>query len=216
MRLVHGKAVFSDPGELLAADHTAIAVIDMQNDFCSPGGHFDKAGKDLADIQDMIPRLLRFLDEARRRGLPVFHVQQTTLPGGAADSAAWLYLKTRRGGDPDYTVDGTWGHDFVPGCEPLPGEPVVRKHRSSGFVNTTLPTLLGARGSATLVCTGVTTQGCVESTARDAVFFDFHAAVARDCVASTRRDLHEASLLVQSVRHEILSSDEILALWDAA
>ena len=167
-------------------------------------------------MADMLPRLRTFLAGARELGVPVIHLQQTTLPDGKSDSPAWLYLKTRDGKSPDYTLDGTWGWQFVDGCGPAAGEVVVRKHRSSGFVHTNLETILRAHGVKTVVMAGTTTQGCVESTAREASHNDFHAVVVRDCVATTNRKLHEASLLVQAVRHEIIPSDQILAIWSAA
>lgn len=213
MKQIHGQEVFSSVDELLDPRHSALVLIDMQNDFCTPNGHFDLHCKDLSSIAQMIPRLIELVSKARDAGVPIFHLQQTTLPNGAADSAAWLYLKTRDGKDPDYTLAGTWGHRFVEGLEPVDGEQVVEKHRSSGFVNTRLPTLLTSRGIKTIACAGVTTQGCVESTARDSVFFDFHAVVVEDCVASTSREIHEASLLVQRVRHEVLPSEDVLNVW---
>jgi nicotinamidase-related amidase len=216
MKLIHEIPVFSSLTELLSPKHTALLMVDLQNDFCTPGGHFHKYGRDVTLIGEMLPRAQAFLSEARRLGIFIIHLQQTTLREGRSDSAAWLYLKTRDGKDPDYTLEHTWGHEFVGGLEPLEGEPVVQKHRSSGFVRTTLPAVLAARRIETVVCAGVTTQGCVESTARDAVFFDYHPVVVADCVASTRRDLHDASLLVQSARHEVLRAKEVLAMWTRA
>ncbi len=216
MRKIHGIEVFSSLDELLAPAHTAVVVTDVQNDFCSAGGHFDRHGKSLDQIQAMLPRLQAFLQEARRLGVFIVHLQQTTMPGGLSDSPAWLYLKVRDGKDPDYTLAGTWGHEFVSGFEPHSGEPIIVKHRSSGFVRTTLPTVLASRRIQTVVVVGVVTQGCVESTARDAVFFDYHPVVVSDCVASTNPQLHEASLLVQSVRHEVLLAERVLSIWRAA
>src|SRR5688572_12082949 len=128
VKTVHGHQVPTTVEELLSPDHTALVVIDMQNDFCSPGGHFDRAGKNLSDIQEMIPRLVDLVQGARSVGVPVIHVRQTTLPGGASDSTAWLYLKTRDGKDPDYTIEGSWGHGFVEGLEPKDGEAIIDKH----------------------------------------------------------------------------------------
>ena len=47
-----------DPG------HTAVVVIDVQNDFCAPGGFYDRTGGDTARIHAMIPRLQQVLAEA--------------------------------------------------------------------------------------------------------------------------------------------------------
>jgi ureidoacrylate peracid hydrolase len=211
-----GHDVYETLEEVLDPAHSCVVSIDVQNDFCVPGGHYDRHGKDLSMMAEMLPRLRRFLAGARELGVPVVHLQQTTLPDGKSDSPAWLYLKTRDGKSPDYTLDGTWGWEFVEGCGPVAGEVVVRKHRSSGFVHTNLETILRGHGAKTVVMAGTTTQGCVESTAREASHNDFYAVVVGDCVATTSRKLHEASLLVQSVRHEIIPSDRILGIWSAA
>ncbi len=38
--------------------HTALIVVDMQNDFCAQGGMFDREGRDLSMIQAMVPPLI--------------------------------------------------------------------------------------------------------------------------------------------------------------
>lgn len=60
---------------------------------------------------------------------------------------------------------------------------------------------------------GVATQGCVESTARDAAFHDFFVVILKDCVDTSSKVLHEASLRVMATRFDIVQSDEILAIW---
>jgi nicotinamidase-related amidase len=117
---------------------------------------------------------------------------------------------------PDYAIDGTDGHGFVPGFEPLESETVVRKHRSSAFTGTPLAAMLASRGVRTVVCTGVTTQGCVESTARDALLLDFHPVVVADAVASTDLATHEASLLVQNARYDVVDGATVLEIWQRA
>ncbi len=216
MRRISGHDVVETLEELLDPRRACVVSIDVQNDFCVAGGHYDRHGKDLSMMSDMLPRLRAFLGAARRDGIPIVHLQQTTLPDGKSDSPAWLYLKTRDGKSPDYTLEGTWGWEFVEGCGPEPGEVVVRKHRSSGFVHTTLETILRSLGAETVVVVGTTTQGCVESTAREAAHHDFYVVVVPDCVATTSRKLHDASLTVQAVRHELIPSERVLSIWSAA
>jgi nicotinamidase-related amidase len=63
-----------------------------------------------------------------------------------------------------------------------------------------------------VVC-GCTTEGCVESTVRDAGFYDYVPVVVTDCVGSDVRELHEASLRVMSAyRADIATSSEVLQL----
>lgn len=213
MRRIFGHIVLDELSEIVKPKHAAVLIVDVQNDFCSAGGFFDRQRKDLSMIQAMITRLAAFVKEARAHGVPVVFVQQTTEPEGCSDSGAWLRLKTRGGSDGQYTIAGSWGHEFVPGLEPTQEEAIIPKTRSSAFTRTHLFKHLTDRGIRSVIVTGTTTQGCVESTARDATFHDFYAVLPVDLVASTRRDLHEASLLVQSVRHEMTTSSEIVSIW---
>jgi ureidoacrylate peracid hydrolase len=38
-------------------EHTALVVVDVQNDFCADGGFYSRLGLELAEIQAMVPRL---------------------------------------------------------------------------------------------------------------------------------------------------------------
>jgi|SRR6516162_8987783 hypothetical protein len=50
---------------------TACVVVDMQNDFCAPGGWLDHIGVDIAPARRPIVPLQRILPQLRRRGVPV-------------------------------------------------------------------------------------------------------------------------------------------------
>jgi hypothetical protein len=54
--------------------------------------------------------------------------------------------------------------------------------------------LLRSNGVETVVIGGCTTEGCVESTARDAMFNDHYVVIASDCVASDDPAQHDASI----------------------
>ena len=94
--------------------------------------------------------------------------------------------------------------------------PVVRKHRSSAFWGTDLEMLLRSNGIKTVVIGGCTTEGCVESTARDALFNDLYVVIAVDCVASDDREQHDASLLLMRHRFDMATADEIASVWATA
>ncbi len=90
-----------------------------------------------------------------------------------------------------------------------------RKYRSSGFWGTNLAMLLRSNGIKTVVVAGCTTEGCVESTARDAMFNDFYVVIAEDCVASDDKAQHEASMLLMRHRFDMAAGDEIQRIWRA-
>lgn len=213
MKVVSNKTCYDSIPEIIHPGHTALLVVDVQNDFCHPEGHFARHGKDITMIREMLPVVIDFVADAQALGIFIVWIQQTTLPDGLSDSPAWLYFKTRDGKSPDYTLDGSWGQQFVKGLSPRLGEPVVQKHRSSAFVYTELDQILRVNGVETVVVCGVVTQGCVESTVRDASFCDYYTVLVGDCVASTSRQLHEASLLVMKSRYDVLTANEFIVLW---
>lgn len=220
---LNGRSVPTTIRELVDPAATAVVVIDMQNDFCSPGGSVEKAGGSLEMYPAAIERMLMLLAAARSVGVPVVHVRMLTQPGGYTDSAGWMRVRLRAartyGGLHEdaaweYTTPGSWGAGFAPGFEPSGDEPVVDKFRSSGFFGTNLDTILGTLGVSNVIVIGCTTEGCVDSTVRDAGFRDFVAVVPEDAVASDVRELHDAAMTIfRAYRADVFRTDEILAAW---
>jgi nicotinamidase-related amidase len=219
---IGGKQVFTELDELVDPAHTALVVVDMQRDFCVPGWAFDRLGVDISMYPPMIPRLARLIEGARAAGVLVIYIQMTVLPNGASDSPAQIRFNLRlhlaSHGDVEplrYTADGSEGQAIIDELAPQPGDLVVKKYRSSAFWGTNLDLVLGSNGIKSVVMTGATTEGCVESTARDALFNDYYVVVAEDCVASDDPVQHDASLLLMRHRFDIATSDEIGAIWSA-
>ena len=219
---IDGKIVLTELEELVEPAHTALVVIDMQHDFIDPDGLFGSLGIDLSMYEESRPRLKALLDSARKAGITTIHLQNTALPDRMSDSPAQIRFNLRihkdaRRNQPPlrYTVPGTPGHQFTEEFTPLESELVVRKYRSSGFWGTNLNMLLRSNGIKTVVVGGCTTEGCVESTARDAMFNDYYVVIAEDCVASDDRAQHEASMLLMRHRFDIARGDEIKRIWSA-
>jgi len=193
---------------------TAVMVIDMQHDFGSRGGMFDRAGIDIMAIQRIVQPIARVLEAARNAGLPVIYSRQEHNPdlSDAGSDHAPHRIKHRRmsvgrnvvapdGSESRILVRNTWNTAILSELAPQPGDVVISKHRYSAFFETQLDSVLRARGIATLMFTGATTSVCVESTVRDATFRDYRPIVLRDCTAEpiaadSPRSNHEASLLV--------------------
>ena len=66
----------------------AIIVVDMQNDFGSRGGMFERAGIDISGIQRAIGPTARALLAARRAGLPVPWARSARLRARARNDCA--------------------------------------------------------------------------------------------------------------------------------
>jgi nicotinamidase-related amidase len=218
---IDGKDVFTELGELVCPAHAALLLIDMQRDFVDPNGLFGELGIDLSMYGETRARLAALLDAARRNGVLVVHVQNTALPDRMSDSPAQIRFNlrmhevARRHGPPlRYTVPGTAGHEFVDELAPRPNELVVRKYRSSSFWGTNLELLLRSNGVKTVIVGGCTTEGCVESTARDAMFCDHYVVIANDGVASDDKEQHDASMYLMQRRFDMASALEISAEWE--
>lgn len=220
MITVEGKQVYTELAELVDPHHAALVLIDMQCDFVEPDGAFGRMGVDLSMYAESRPRLRKLLLDARQAGVLVAHVQNTALPRRLSDAPSQIRFNLRmhaaaRGeGEPlRYSVPGTWGHQFIEELTPVGDELVVPKYRSSAFWGTNLDLLLRSNGIETLVVAGCTTEGCVESTARDAMFANYYVVIASDCVASDDRAQHDASMLLMEHRFDMAEAEEISQAW---
>jgi nicotinamidase-related amidase len=212
-----GKEVFSTVEEVVDPRHTALLMIDIQHDFCSPKGLFDRIGKNLDMMAPAVRRVGKLVATARRMGvLPIF-IQNQWLPRNRAVSGSFLrFMIDKQGMDPSEgcTVTGTWGAEILPETGIKPDDIVVQKWRPSAFHLTNLDMVLRCNDIRSVVLTGVITQGCVESTARDAMFHDYYTVIATDCVGTYRKDLHDASLKVMGSRFDMLTCDDLIGIWD--
>lgn len=215
MKRIGGTAFFDRLEEIVDPSHSALLVVDMQNDFCDAAGHFARAGRDVGRISAIVPETARFVERAREASVFVAWTRQVTLPEGRSDSPAWIYFKTRDGKGPDYTLEGSWGAEIVPALRPLPGEPVVDKHRPSAFLGTDLDRLLRDRGIETVVVAGCLTQGCVQATVTDASYHDYYAVVVEDLVQSTSGELHDNALRFLRSRYDVVPSERLVTTWEA-
>src|SRR5258708_513686 len=168
-------AVMFDPAS------SAVLVIDMQNDFGSPGGMFDRAGAPIAGIRAVVPNIANALNAARRSGLKIIYVKMGFRPDlsdmGAADSPNRARHARMGVGQSVRNAEGTewrilvrdgWGTDVVGALTPRPGDLTVWKHRYSAFFETDLDAQLKDAKIKHLIVTGCTTSICVDSTVRDA------------------------------------------------
>src|SRR3989304_1922063 len=188
--------------------YAALIVIDVQNDFVSPEGSAGKRGEEVRAAIATIPNLARLIDEARRVGLTIVYIRTTHSEW--TDTPSWIYRSSQKSGL-NTCREGTWGAEFYQGISPLPSERVVIKHRYSAFINTDLNTVLKAKGVESVLVTGVATNVCVETSARDAYMYDYYVTLVEDCAAAYGPRLHESTL--ENMRRHfglVVSSREIM------
>lgn len=200
--------------ELVDPAHAAVLVIDMQNAVCSPAGPVARGGVDVSMMQEIIPPMVRLLDGARSRRVPIIFMRMLSAPNLMSISAPYLkFLRGLLNGATPNWVDGSWEGDLAPELRRRADEPIVVKYRSSSFMNTNLDTMLRSLGIKTVIVVGEQTPGCVDATVRGAADHDYYPLIVTDCVGSLRRDLHEASLKVMTARWDSATSQQIIDTW---
>lgn len=180
--------------EKIQPSRTALLVIDMQNDFVHDDGHCAKSfGLPMVSgFQSVIAPIARLAGVARAAGVPVIYTKVVQLPDGSLASPVWLADNLRYGYEPLQCMQGSWGWEIIDELLPAAGDLVVEKTRRSAFQGTNLENLLRARGTESLVVTGVAGSGCVLSTVRDAIERDYFTIVVRDCIANNNAELTQA------------------------
>src|SRR6516225_8675088 len=138
------EAIMLDPAM------TAVIVVDMQNDFGSKGGMFDRAGIDISGIQKAVGPAVKVLASARKMGYKpdlsdlgapnsVNRVRHLRLGVGEKITAP-------DGNESRILIRDTWNTDIVPELQPQAGDDVVYKTRFSGFFETELDARLKKLG----------------------------------------------------------------------
>jgi ureidoacrylate peracid hydrolase len=210
--------------------HAALIIVDMQNDFCAVGGMMSKEGFDISAVQEAAARLPALLAAARAAGVLVVFVRNVYSTHAALSSGqnklpniylsdSWLEQasRTRKG---SYTTRevcamGSWEGDFYGEIRPEPGEPVVTKHRYSAFHNTDLDSILRSHGTRTIILTGVATNVCVETTAREGFVRDYYVVLVEDGTATYAPEDQQATLRnIDRFFGQVTSIQEIATMWN--
>lgn len=168
----------------LAAGRTALVVVDMQNDFCDPGGFYAAAGRDITALRAVIPPARRLLDRARGAGMPVVFTRLLPDPERGPMQARHRLVPRRWTARGARLEPGTWGAQIVGELAPHPAELVVDKAGYSAFEGTSLERSLRERGVDTLLLAGVVGYACVLATGFGAFDRDFDVVLVTDAVGS--------------------------------
>lgn len=176
----------------LSPEDTALIVVDMQNAYASPEGYLDKAGFDISGAAAVIGQIGQACEAARSAGVQVVYFQNGWDPGyveaGGEGSPNWWKsnaLKTMREKpelEGKLLAKGGWDYELVEALKPQAGDIVIQKPRYSAFFNTSLDSVLRARGIRNLVFVGIASNVCVESTLRDAFHLEYFSVMLEDAV----------------------------------
>ncbi|UVA77913.1 cysteine hydrolase family protein [Pandoraea commovens] len=179
---------------LLDPARTALVIVDLQNDFITPGGAYDRGGAATPEAQALPARVGPIAQSLKAAGGFVAASQFTLWPDANGEPMISPHLKQlrpflRRG---DF-VAGTDGHATVAALAKHV-DVSVWKVAYSAFFNTQLDWVLRRAGIDTVAVCGIVTNGGVASTARDAHMRDYRVLVLSDGCAAPTVAAHDAAL----------------------
>lgn len=199
---------------VLDALHTALVVVDMQNDFVRAG-----APQEVPEARATIPRIQQLLGWFREAGQPVVF---TKFIAGPRETLLWLWSPQcgpeQRSCWPG--VRRTYrdcqgereGPEIIDELAPRPGEHVVAKYGYDAFFRTNLADHLRAYHVTDVVVCGTVTHICVASTVSGAFHHGYRTVVASDAVSSYDQELHRATLRIVEAKYgRVASTEEIVA-----
>ena len=167
----------------LNKEKSALLVIDMQKFFLDSASPTFTCGG-LA----ILPTLQRLVQAFREANRPVIYTCHVHHPDRIdAGIMEWWWDGMCVEGSAESKV-----HDDIAS---LTNEKMIFKHRYSAFYNTDLETVLRCLKVEDLVISGVMTNLCCESTARDAYYRDYRVFFLADGTGSINEEMHLASLL---------------------
>ncbi|KAK1297525.1 hypothetical protein QJS10_CPB15g00041 [Acorus calamus] len=153
---------------------SALLVIDMQNYF-SPMA------------SPIVPAVNSTISLCRSAGIPViFTRHRHKSPADYAMLGEWWFN--------DLIIDGTPESELLSSIGRTSGDRVVEKVTYSAFYETGLEGVLKEAGVEEVIITGVMTNLCCETTAREAFVRGFRVFFSTDGTATSDDDLHQSTL----------------------
>lgn len=183
---------------------TALVLVDVQAGMLEREERGERRNNPAA-----LANMVRLLSAFRERAMPVFHIRH-------ASTETESLLR------PELP-----GHRPIEGVRERDGEPVLVKNVNSAFIGTDLEDRLRRSGTETLVIAGVTTDHCVDTTARMAGNLGFDARLAEDACytfdrigyggrAESAEEIHAMTLSnLDGEFAAIETTDSLLAALDA-
>jgi nicotinamidase/pyrazinamidase len=182
--------------------HTALVVVDVQNDFADPKGSLAVAGGEA--VLDPVNAAIR---EAHAAGALIVYTQDwhpEHTPHFARDGGVW----------PVHCVGGTWGAALHPRLDVVEGETIhkgvdgrdgysafsVRDPESGETEPTRLERILRDRAIERVVIAGLATDYCVVETVLDARRLGFDAEVLPDAIAAVDREPGDGARALDRMR----------------
>lgn len=208
MKRFYNKTIYGTLKEVVAPEHTALVVWDVQNALVN----------NIFNKEEFLTNLKAVIDTARENEISIIYTKITPLPPDYNSSWSVYMMMKRHGVDdpaklPQFMKPGTTDADIASDVAPSEEDVIIRKHTASVFIGTHVEYMLRNKGIDTIVFTGIATELGVASSARDASNRGFYPVVVKDCVSSMDKEMHEASLKVLSRLCIVVPCAEIINEW---
>jgi ureidoacrylate peracid hydrolase len=202
------------PFDSLAAERTALVVIDLQNYFMKPG-----MPGEIGMAREIVPTVNRLAGELRRRGGHVVWIRTSANNADKSWSVFhdWLMTPDRSQRRLDTMDEAADGYQFWPSIDLQPQDAQITKTRYSAFIQGSSPIdqHLKDRGIDTVLIAGTATNVCCESSARDAMMLNYKVVMVHDALATYADEEHNASLSAfYSNFGDVQGVDEVVASLD--
>lgn len=195
-------------------ERMALINVDMQN--CFVDGYAVSAPDGL-ELQERINRLAAV---CRRAGIAVVHCSHVVRPDGSNVGVMGEILAPVRDGIIDKGAVSAALHD---GLAVEDGDILLDKPRFGAFHGTDLEMVLRGRGIDTIIVTGIATNVCCETTAREANVRDFRVFFLSDGTSTfamgelSKDEIQKATLTTLGACFaQVLTVDEMIARIEAA
>jgi nicotinamidase-related amidase len=190
--------------------HTALLIVDLQNDFIHPDGAYARGKAASPQAQALPAKLKPLADLIRAGGGLVAATQFTLVPGRGGEPLISPHLLQMRPflrkGD---FLPGGWGHQVVDALQPV--DLAVEKIAYSAFYQTRLEWLLRKLGVERLIVGGIVTNGGVASTVRDAHVRDIEVTVLEDGCAAPTEQMHQEAIAALKPVARIATIADVMA-----
>lgn len=197
-KLISAKIERNKSQTLLFGESSILIIINVQN------GLFDGTQED-RNNSEAEAKIARLLSLWRTKSRKIIHVKHVS------ENPKSIFFKH------------STGCNFLKIVEPIAGETILEKTKSSAFADTDLIDILNKESCTKVILVGFTANECIDATAKDATAFGFETFVSSDATATfDLRDstgklfkadrIHKLTLLnINAFSAKVITTQEILS-----